>query len=680
MSPYKTSRGTSFCRLVTTILSGPASSPSTSKIPVEAVSLVFAQTQRCSDLVVAADFMDDQVLQPFTGADSFTPGSGLGLRLAQRMIELLGGKLAIASTPGKGTLVHIEVPLQLFNEDNESDLEELDARGDQTSERGSGSGGNIHPLEIDSRAHKIRQDGIYLVGFDVSPAMKRVGKSLLRLLKMNFCRVVPDIQYAGLIVAPDGTDQNALLRLAGQARSGVEIVLIGERLKWLDVTARRVSGEKIGGDRRAAADRSENASDALAKTEEWDGIAVRHVLRPVRPSALNEIMRPTQAPMGPPGESFVSPVVGGENRHNSSIKFENDRHQDGFDWNRGNSNQQGTTMGSLPSIAGMTEEDILPSPNGSPVLGAMKELPPSIPLDASVMAINSDLKGLTIEPVAPYLAEAAAVSSSEPTSTSESRVDSGSDSVSSDRIDIDESLDGSKTGRRPVSASVSAAPSSSAVSTSPEVTEVLRVLVVEDNDVNRKIITTMLRKTKCDFSEARDGDEAVEQFKATRPHLILLDINMPRKDGFQAATEIRALERGKRRPKLTTHGSMRSQRSRTSPEEAFTAGQTQSIPLSPVSPVTPRASSQPHSPVTTTGTFSPQSQPSTGAHIPVKTRIVAVTAMSSEAHRRKGIVECGIDVWLSKPVGIKAMREVIENAKEELLGDAITEEAAGNEG
>jgi response regulator RpfG family c-di-GMP phosphodiesterase len=66
--------------------------------------------------------------------------------------------------------------------------------------------------------------------------------------------------------------------------------------------------------------------------------------------------------------------------------------------------------------------------------------------------------------------------------------------------------------------------------------------------------------------------------------------------------------------------------------------------------------------------------------MPVKTRIVAVTAMSSEAHRRKGIVECGIDVWLSKPVGIKAMREVIEKAKDELLGYAIAEEAAGNEG
>jgi hypothetical protein len=35
---------------------------------------------------------------------------------------------------------------------------------------------------------------------------------------------------------------------------------------------------------------------------------------------------------------------------------------------------------------------------------------------------------------------------------------------------------------------------------------------------------------------------------------------------------------------------------------------------------------------------------------------------------------------LSKPVGIKAMREVIEKAKDELLGYAIAEEAAGNEG
>jgi len=49
-----------------------------------------------------------------------------------------------------------------------------------------------------------------------------------------------------------------------------------------------------------------------------------------------------------------------------------------------------------------------------------------------------------------------------------------------------------------------------------------------------------------------------------------------------------------------------------------------------------------------------------------KTRIVAVTAMSSEAHRRRGLVECGIDVWMAKPVGIKVLREEIDRVKKDM--------------
>jgi signal transduction histidine kinase len=62
---------------------------------------------------VTPEFLEQEVLRPFPKADSCKPGSALGLGLAQRMIELLGGKLAVASTPGRGTLVNVEVPLHL---------------------------------------------------------------------------------------------------------------------------------------------------------------------------------------------------------------------------------------------------------------------------------------------------------------------------------------------------------------------------------------------------------------------------------------------------------------------------------------------------------------------------------------------------------------------------------------
>ncbi len=58
------------------------------------------------------------------------PGSGLGLGLAQRMVDILGGKLAIGSTLGQGALVYIEVPLHLLSWDYDSDQEDMQALSD----------------------------------------------------------------------------------------------------------------------------------------------------------------------------------------------------------------------------------------------------------------------------------------------------------------------------------------------------------------------------------------------------------------------------------------------------------------------------------------------------------------------------------------------------------------------
>lgn len=116
--------------------------------------------------------------------------------------------------------------------------------------------------------------------------------------------------------------------------------------------------------------------------------------------------------------------------------------------------------------------------------------------------------------------------------------------------------------------------------------------MVEDNAINRRILVTMLKRTACQYAEAIDGYDAVLRFTAFCPDLVLLDINMPRKDGFAAAVEMRQIERKERRKRC---------------------------------------------------------------------RIVAVTAMSSESQRIKGVVECGIDEWRIKPQGIKELKGVVED-------------------
>ncbi len=67
------------------------------------------------------------------------------------------------------------------------------------------------------------------------------------------------------------------------------------------------------------------------------------------------------------------------------------------------------------------------------------------------------------------------------------------------------------------------------------------VLVCEDNPVNRKILTTMLERMGLQCEVACDGNEAVAKARARHFALILMDAQMPGKDGFAASRDIRAL-------------------------------------------------------------------------------------------------------------------------------------------
>ncbi|MEO8206725.1 MAG: response regulator [Chthoniobacterales bacterium] len=70
----------------------------------------------------------------------------------------------------------------------------------------------------------------------------------------------------------------------------------------------------------------------------------------------------------------------------------------------------------------------------------------------------------------------------------------------------------------------------------------LRLLLVEDDPINRKLMTIMLRRLGYETLAAQDGVEAVEIYQRERPDCILMDLQMPRKDGFEAAAEIRKIE------------------------------------------------------------------------------------------------------------------------------------------
>lgn len=145
---------------------------------------------------------------------------------------------------------------------------------------------------------------------------------------------------------------------------------------------------------------------------------------------------------------------------------------------------------------------------------------------------------------------------------------------------------------RPDSASPTRAPA-------PKSKPKFSVLCCEDNPLNMRILTTMLRQSKIEFHEAVDGVEAVEQFKKHLPAVTLLDINMPRIMGFEACKLMRK------------HVA-----------EQLTAEEREQKMF----------------------------------------KIVAVTALSDRFHQQKGL-ECGMDAWFSKPLKMRQLKDDLASWK-----------------
>ncbi|ETS60576.1 hypothetical protein PaG_05427 [Moesziomyces aphidis] len=116
-----------------------------------------------------------------------------------------------------------------------------------------------------------------------------------------------------------------------------------------------------------------------------------------------------------------------------------------------------------------------------------------------------------------------------------------------------------------------------------------RVLVVEDNPINMRLLTTLCKRLDIRYEEAHDGAEAVTKFISFRPSVVLLDISLPIQDGFEACAQMR------------THD--------------------------------------------------------------VPSYIVAVTALSSEEDKTRGIESCGMDAWMTKPVSPRQLKNDLEKWK-----------------
>ena len=79
-----------------------------------------------------------------------------------------------------------------------------------------------------------------------------------------------------------------------------------------------------------------------------------------------------------------------------------------------------------------------------------------------------------------------------------------------------------------------------------------RILVVEDDEAIRGLVSEVLRDDGYDVSEASNGIEALEAVSARRPDLIVLDLMMPVMDGWTFVEECRRSRRCEQVPIVVT--------------------------------------------------------------------------------------------------------------------------------
>lgn len=134
-----------------------------------------------------------------------------------------------------------------------------------------------------------------------------------------------------------------------------------------------------------------------------------------------------------------------------------------------------------------------------------------------------------------------------------------------------------------------------------------KVLVVEDNPINMRLLTTIIKRLGFQCAEAVDGADAVSKYISFQPVVVLLDISLPVQDGFEACKQIRE----------------------------------------------------------------------SAAQLSLAPMVVAITALSSEQDQQRGLHECGMDVWKTKPVSPRSLSAELQEWFQRWLTQSSVPHARG---
>jgi two-component system cell cycle response regulator DivK len=90
-----------------------------------------------------------------------------------------------------------------------------------------------------------------------------------------------------------------------------------------------------------------------------------------------------------------------------------------------------------------------------------------------------------------------------------------------------------------------------------------KILVVDDNNDSRELVVKVLKNQGYEMIEAIDGEDALEKAVSEKPDLILMDISIPKLNGYEVTKRLKSIEEVKEIPvvALTAHA-MRGDRAK----------------------------------------------------------------------------------------------------------------------
>ncbi|KAK0553974.1 hypothetical protein OC845_000963 [Tilletia horrida] len=216
----------------------------------------------------------------------------------------------------------------------------------------------------------------------------------------------------------------------------------------------------------------------------------------------------------------------------------------------------------------------------------------------------------------------------------------------------------------------------------------LKILSVEDNPINRRVIQAFLTKMGVEFVEATDGVQGVKAFAAHPPHyfdVILMDLSMPNLDGIGATAAIRRIELDRekdgsatptgamstsstvmyeaRGPPASSTGRRVSPGSQVTTSPTSTADSHQSTGAAPVpssetsmdSSTAAAASATATAAIAATSSGPPRRLP----HPRTRVKIFALTGRSTDEDKRKAFAT-GADGYIVKPLSYKVLSSLLK--------------------